>query len=81
MMDELNIKLTRNEIAVLRQLIHVAVQARGMEVAEAAVVLSKKFNAVLESFDLLQQRQTLFNDRIVESSKHNITGEQHDGSA
>ena len=58
MIDEFDIKLNRNEIAVLRQLIHLAVQARGMEVAEAAVVLSKKINIMLESFDSIQQQQT-----------------------
>ena len=41
-MEEVHLTLTRNEIAALRQLIHIAVQARGMEVAEAGVVLTKK---------------------------------------
>lgn len=47
-MDELTVVLTRNEIVALRQLIHFAVQARGMEVAEASVVITKKLSAVLE---------------------------------
>ena len=48
-MEELDVKLTRNEISVLRQLIHLAVQSRGMEVAEAAVVINRKLAAVLET--------------------------------
>ena len=39
------INLTQQEINVLKQLIHLAVTARGMEVAEVAVVLVKKLDA------------------------------------
>ena len=40
----IEINLTQQEINVLKQLIHLAVTARGMEVAEAAVVLTKKLD-------------------------------------
>ena len=39
------INLTQQEINVLKQMIHFAVMARGMEAAEAAVVLTKKLDA------------------------------------
>jgi len=41
-MMEITIRFTQQEVLALQQLIHIAVQARGMEVAEAGVVLSKK---------------------------------------
>lgn len=39
------VELTVTELSALSQLIHFAVQARGMEVAETAVVLVKKLQA------------------------------------
>lgn len=42
MEPNITIELTGQEATVLLQLIHLATQARGMEVAEAAVILTKK---------------------------------------
>ncbi len=39
---KINIELTVNEINALRKIIDIAVKSKGMEVAEAAVVLDKK---------------------------------------
>ena len=44
MMETITIELTAGELSALKQLIHFATQARGMEVAEAAVVLCKKLD-------------------------------------
>lgn len=41
-----------NELRALQQLIHFAVQARGMEVAEASVVINSKIVAALNSQNL-----------------------------
>lgn len=38
----IEVKFTTGEAAALQELLHVAVQARGLQVAEAAVVLSRK---------------------------------------
>lgn len=43
-METITIELTAGELSALKQLIHFATQARGMEVAEAAVVLCKKLD-------------------------------------
>ena len=42
-----NITFTKNEAQVLVQLIDIAVKAGGIQVAEAAVVLSKKFDKLI----------------------------------
>ncbi len=47
-MNEIRLSLTGPEAAALLQLIHLGVQARGMEVAEAAVVLSKKIQDAIK---------------------------------
>lgn len=47
---------TDNEIEVLKQIIHLAVMARGMEVAESAVVLTKKLDA-MQRVQQAQERQ------------------------
>lgn len=41
-------ELTEQDVALLRQLIHVAVQSKGMEVAEAAVYLNRKLETLLK---------------------------------
>ena len=43
----MNVEFNEKEVAALMQLIHIAVQARGMEVAEAGVILTKKFEAAV----------------------------------
>jgi hypothetical protein len=42
---EKTISFSEQELNILKQLIHFAVQARGLEVAEASVVLVKKLDA------------------------------------
>jgi hypothetical protein len=44
---QLNVRLETGEIVALLQIINIAVKANGMQVAEAAVILSKKLQAVL----------------------------------
>ena len=45
----MQLDLTDGEAQALKQLIHFAVQARGMEVAEAAVVLVKKIDGTIDA--------------------------------
>jgi hypothetical protein len=45
----MTLDLDAREIAILRQLLHFAVQAKGMEVAEPAVMLDYKLKAALRS--------------------------------
>jgi hypothetical protein len=47
---------TLNELAGLRQIIHVAVQARGMELAEAGVVINQKIAMFVEVAQKNEQR-------------------------
>ena len=46
-MDEITVTFTRQEAQALQQFIHMAVMSRGMQVAEAAVVVNKKLEAAL----------------------------------
>lgn len=57
-MEEFDIKLNKDEVAVLLQLIHVAVQSRGMDVAEAAVVVSKKLKEAMNGATKDDLKQT-----------------------
>ncbi len=52
---EIDCKFTINELAGLRQIIHVAVQARGMELAEAGVVLTRRINAFVDAVRVVQR--------------------------
>lgn len=56
MNDKIAMEWTAAEIAATRQLLHEAVRARGMEVAEFAVVLNKKFEAALAEHQRAQQQ-------------------------
>lgn len=47
MEEETNVPFTKNEAQVLLQLLDIAVKAGGIQVAEAAVVLSKKFERIV----------------------------------
>lgn len=47
----IKIEFTKQEAQVLVQLIHVAVQAKGLEAAEAGVVLSRKLTEALKAED------------------------------
>lgn len=53
---KINIELTLNEINVLRKIIDISVKSKGMEIAEAAVVLDKKIQeGVRNSFGNAEQ--------------------------
>lgn len=43
------IEFTKDEANALRQLLHVAVQSRGLDAAEAAVVIDKKIQLALKA--------------------------------
>ena len=47
-MNCVNITLTKEQASVLIQLIDIAVQARGLQVAKAGVVLSEKINIAIQ---------------------------------
>lgn len=49
MEPKINLELTVGEAAALQQLIHFAVMDKGMEVAEAAVVLNKKLTMAVQT--------------------------------
>lgn len=49
MEPKINLELTVGEAAALQQLIHFAVCDKGMEVAEAAVVLNKKLTMAVQA--------------------------------
>lgn len=40
-------EFTQQELEVLKQIIHIAVMARGMEVAEAGVALTRKIDVMI----------------------------------
>jgi hypothetical protein len=47
----ITVELEPQELIVLRNLLHIACQAKGMEVAEACVVLDKKLLAAGQAFE------------------------------
>ena len=47
MEEETNVSFTKNEAQVLLQLLDIAVKAGGIQVAEAAVILFKKFEKIV----------------------------------
>lgn len=49
MEEETNVPFTKNEAQVLLQLLDIAVKSGGIQVAEAAVILSKKFERIVVS--------------------------------
>lgn len=57
-MDEIDIKFSVQEVAVLRQLLNAAVMARGMEAAEAALVLDRKIVAAMNAYGMAKQAKT-----------------------
>jgi hypothetical protein len=52
---KVSIEFTMTELNGLAQLLHFAVQARGMEVAEAAVLLGRKLQAAAETLRPLEE--------------------------
>lgn len=47
----MKIEFTKQEAQVLLQLIHIAVQAKGLEAAEAGAVLARKLTEALKAED------------------------------
>lgn len=60
MEQKVTLEFTLAEIGVLRQLIHIATQARGLEVAEPAVAINQRISAAVNS---IVQPNGLFADK------------------
>ena len=54
-MDEIAISFSLAELNAIRQMIHFAVQAKGMEVAEAGVLLNRKISIAIEAAQKAQR--------------------------
>ena len=54
-------EFTQQELDVLKQIIHIAVMARGMEVAEAGVALTRKIDVMLRLAQAQERQAQLKN--------------------
>lgn len=50
----INVQFTENELGVLQQIIHIATQARGLDVAEAAVQINRRLVTAMDAHKAAQ---------------------------